>query len=44
MDQDHDNAGLVITHTDLTSDEAELLRLYRMADKRKKLAILSAAR
>lgn len=44
MDVDHDNGGTVITRTDMTEDEAELLRLYRESSKIKQLTILAVAR
>lgn len=44
MDHDHDNGGMVVTHTDLTPDEAEMLRLFKQSSPTKRRALLTVAR
>lgn len=44
MDYDHDNGGLVVTRTDMTPDEAELLRIYRKASPARKRLMLEVGR
>lgn len=44
MDTDHESGGVIVTNADMTTDEAELLRLYRQSNKDKKNALLVIAR
>lgn len=44
MDCDHDNGGLIVTRTDLSAEEAELLRLFRLSVTSKRRTLLAVAR